>query len=347
MSKQSAKLKTKIVQKINDFIQEKQVPGLAFGLIDNNNPILVDGFGLENVEHQIPVTPDSVFSIASITKVFTATAVFQLIEQGKLKLTDTLGQHLPHLPKAWHPVQIHHILCHQSGIKSYTEVEAYWKSTRLDLPKDHILELVADLPIQFEPGARQAYDNTGYYLLGYLIEKLSEKSYGDYLKQAIFAPLGMAQTEVNDPYKIIPGRANGYTHKNRVIQNAEYYSPTGTYSAGMMVSSITYLIKFNSSLYTDKLLSEDSRRLMWTPRPSQANNEAQFNYVLGYGWFLVTTENGRLFAGHNGNMVGFCSSFTHFIKEKITVIALYNYDLISIPHELPHQIVEMYLGIRD
>ncbi len=337
---------TQIEDNIHQFMQEKQIPGLAFGLIDDGNPIFVKGFGLANVEHQVPVTADTVFSIASITKLFTATAVFQLIEQDKLKLTDTLGQHLPHLPKTWHPIQIHYILCHQSGIKSYTEVEAYWKTTRLDLPNDSILDLVAELPLQFEPGTRQAYDNTGYYLLGYLIEKISGQTYGDFLKEHIFEPLGMHSTQANDPYKIIPHRSSGYTQKGGAIKNAEYYSPTGTYAGGVVVSSLNDLIAFNHSLYSDQLLTQASRELLWTPHPSIENNESQFNYALGYGWFLVTTENGRKFAGHNGSMVGFCSSFSHFLEDKITVIALYNYDLITLPHELPHQIVEMHLGDR-
>lgn len=334
-------LTTQIDQIIQTTVTNQQIPGLAIGVVHNGEPIIVRGYGLANVEHQLPTTPDTVFSIASITKLFTATAVFQLIERGKLTLTDSLGQHLPDLPQAWQNVQIEQILCHQSGIKNYTETEAYWKSTRLDISKQDILDLVSDLPLQFNAGTRYAYDNTGFYLLGLLIEKISGQAYGDYLKTHIFDPLQMHNTQANDPYTIIPNRASGYTLTGNVLKNAEYYSPSGTYSAGVVVSTVNDLIRFSNSLYSDQLLSQSSRTQMWTPHPSQENNEAKMQFQVGYGWFLVEGINGRIFAGHNGGMVGFASSFTHYLDNKLTLIALYNIDTVTVPHALTNEIASL------
>lgn len=330
---------------VQEVMTERQVPGVAVGVVRGDVPLLLKGYGYANVEHQVPVTVDTLFGIASVTKLFTGTAVFQLIEQGKLKLTDTIGQHLPSLPKAWQPITIHHLLAHQSGIKSYTEVAAYWETTRLDISRKQILALVADLPLQFEPGERYAYDNTGYYLLGLLIEAVSGQSYGDFLRQHIFTPLGMTQTRPNDPYAIVPNRAAGYTVNGSDLQNAEYYSPSGTYSAGVLLSSVHDLAQFAQALYTDKLLSAESRELMWTVQLSQAQNELKMQFQMGYSWFYVMGGK-RPFYGHNGGMVGFNSAFLHYPDDKTTVIALYNSDTVGEPHALCTKVAEAFLHLQ-
>jgi CubicO group peptidase (beta-lactamase class C family) len=325
-------------------LESQPVAGLALGLFNAGEPIFCQGYGFANLEHQVPVTPDTVFSIASITKLFTGTAVFQLVEQGKLKLTDTLGSYLPNLPKAWQPIQLHHLLAHQSGIKSYTEVPEYWETTRLDISREEILALVADLPLQFTPGERYGYDNTGYYLLGLLIEAVSGQTYGDYLQQHVFAPLQMNRTRVNDPYAIVPGRATGYNVVGGKLQNAEYYSPSGTYSAGVLLSTVNDLARFGASLYSNNLLTEASRQQMWTPHLSQAQNELKNHFSVGYSWFMVEPPGKRPFIGHNGGMVGFASAFIHFRAERLTAVALYNTDTIAEPHALCQEIVEIYLS---
>ncbi|WP_420627467.1 serine hydrolase domain-containing protein [Candidatus Leptofilum sp.] len=333
-----------IDQLVQDWLAGRETAGLALGLFREGETIFSQGYGFANLEHQIPVTPDTPFAIASVTKLFTATAVFQLIEQDKLSLSDPIGGYLPALPQAWQPIQIHHILAHQSGIKSYTEVPEYWETTRLDISREQILALVADLPLQFAPGERQAYDNTGYYLLGLLIEAVSGQSYGDFLKQHIFSPLGMSQTQVNDPYAIVPGRAAGYSVEAGRLRNAEFYSASNTFSAGVLLSTVNDLGRFAALLHTDQLLSASSRRQMWTPHLSQAQNELKNHFSLGYGWFLVEPPGKRPFIGHNGSMMGFASSFTHFVAERVTAVALYNVDTVSEPHALAHQAAEIYLS---
>lgn len=337
-------IRIEITKFVEATMKAQVIPGLALGLVTDDEVIFNEGYGLANVEHQIPVTPDTVFSIASVTKLFTATAVFQLIEQGKLNLTDPIGDHLPDLPEQWQPVQIHHLLAHQSGIKSYTEVPAYWDTTRLDVPREAILDLVADLPLQFAPGARHAYDNTSYYLLGLLIEAVSGQTYGDFLQERIFAPVGMTRTQVNDPYAVVPGRAAGYSVEGNTLRNAAYYSPSGTFSAGVLLSTVRDLSRFGASLHTDQLLTGASRQQMWTPHLSQAQNELKNYFAMGYGWFLVEPPGKRPFIGHNGGMVGFASSLTHFVEEKVTAVALYNIDTIPEPHALAHEAAELYLA---
>lgn len=325
-------------------MKRQPIAGLALGLFQDDEPIFNRGYGFANLEHQVPVTPDTVFSIASVTKLFTGTAVFQLIEQGKLNLTDPIGDYLPNLPEAWRPIQLHHLLAHQSGIKSYTEVPDYWEMTRLDKSHEQVLALVADLQLQFAPGERYAYDNTGYYLLGLLIEAVSERPYGDFLQEHIFVSLGMTRTRINDPYAVVPGRAAGYSVHDGQLRKAEFYSASNTFSAGVLLSTVNDLARFGATLYTDKLLNATSRQLMGTPHLSQAQNELKLHFSVGYSWFRVTPPGKRPFIGHNGGMVGFATAFTHFPDEKITAVALYNVDNIAEPHALAHEAVELYLA---
>ena len=332
-----------VTQFVLEKLKENHVPGCSIAILRDGEVQLMMGFGLANVEHDVPASAETVYEIASITKLFTATAIMQLVQAGKLKLSDPITSHLPDLPTAWSAVTIRHILTHQSGIKSYTAVDAYWDTTRLDISRSAILDLVRDLPLQFTPGTRQAYDNTGYYLLGLLIEAVSGESYGDYLRRHVFAPLGMDDTRVNDPYEIVPRRASGYSVENKTVRNKVYYSPSGTFSAGVLLSTVVDLAKYAQSLYGDVLLSEPMRRLMWEGVVSAEKNELANNFQLGLGWFLVDWKDGRTFAGHNGSIVGFASAFAHFLDDRTTVIVLGNSDQLSAPQLLGFEVADLLL----
>ncbi|MEM7343982.1 MAG: serine hydrolase domain-containing protein [Chloroflexota bacterium] len=322
-------------------MEKHHIPGLSVGLLQRDKLLFTKCYGYANTELSVPTSQNTVFAIASITKLFTATAVMMLAEAGLVAIDEPISRYLTTLPPAWSDITIRQILAHQSGIRSYTAVDAYWKSTRLDISKEEILKLVSDHPLDFQPGEKHAYDNTGYYLLGLLIEMVSGMSYGDYLATQIFEPLEMTATRVNDPYQIVEGRAAGYTHQSGVVKNTEYYSPSGTFSAGVLLSTVEDLAKWSQTLYTNQLLSAESRKSMWTPHRSKIENEDTFNFVMGLGWFLVNTQ-GDQFAGHNGSMVGFSSSFSHFFESKLTVIMLCNMDQINMPHEIAHGVVARY-----
>ncbi|MCZ7547194.1 MAG: beta-lactamase family protein [Anaerolineae bacterium] len=233
-----------ISARIQEAMDRHRIPGLSIAVVQDGAPRLVAGFGMANVELSAPATPDTVYEIASVTKLFTATAVMRLVEEGLVALDEPIATYLPDLPSAWRPVTVRHCLAHQSGIRNYTSVPAYWDTTRLDLPRADILRLVSDLPLDFAPGARWSYDNTGYYLLGFLIERVSGLSYGAYLERHIFRPLGMEATRVNDPAALVPNRAAGYTVREGALQNAPYYSPSGTFSAGVLLSTVADMARW-------------------------------------------------------------------------------------------------------
>ncbi len=200
-----------LARSIDDYvlgvIQKRHIPGVSVAIVKNGKLLQAKGYGLANVELSVPATEKTVYQLASVTKQFTATAIMMLVEQGKLGLGDKISKHLPDLPAAWKEVTIRHLLNHTSGIKSYTSVKDFFKTARKDYTHREILDLVAKDPLEFAPGEKWRYCNTGYFLLGMIIEKVSGKTYGEFLDERIFKPLGMTQTRVNDLHAIIPNRA--------------------------------------------------------------------------------------------------------------------------------------------
>ncbi|MBD2530737.1 beta-lactamase family protein [Nostoc flagelliforme FACHB-838] len=333
---------------IRDAMTQNQIPGLSIAVVQEGEPVLVQGYGLANIEHSVLATEHTVYEIASVGKTFTATAVMMLVEQGIISLEDTMpaavnyADYLDYLPLTWQNVTIGHILSHQSGIPSYTDAPNYWEITHLNLSKSEILALVTHLPLKFQPGEFTAYDNTGYYLLGLILEKVTGQSYGDLLRDRIFAPLGMNATVMNDPSDIVPHRAAGYRLSNSKLVNKPYYSPSVTYSAGGQLSSVEDMVKWEQALCGGTLLKQSTLNKMWTPHfPNQGGDWEKLRYVAGLGWWVLNYGDRRV-VGHNGSILGFASNITRFIDDKITVILLCNLDKISRPDAIAKKIAEYY-----
>lgn len=320
---------------IASFAQKWHIPGLSVAAVRGPDLLWATGWGLADVEWGIPATAETVYEIASITKIFTTTAVLRLVEAGHIQLDDRLHQHLPDLPAAWQGVTIRHCLAHQSGLPSYTETDAYWKTTRLDVSRTELVGYVAQLPLLSAPGQRYRYDNTGFYLLGLLIEQVSGQAYGAFVVEQIARPLGLHDTVANDPYALVSRRAHGYTYDAALaaVRHKPYYSATGTFSAGVLLSSAADLALLAQQLHSDRWLSAASRQLMRTPHPSAEGNERALSFSVGLGWFFVDHPRGR-FMGHNGGIQGFCSAFIHLLERDLTLVLLCNQDQVADPHDL-------------
>lgn len=331
---------------IDDYIQtimiKEHIPGLSVAVVQNGEPVLLKGYGLANVEHAVPATKNTVYEIASIGKTFTATVTIMLVEEGVISLNNFIVDYLDNPPEAWHPVTVKHILSHQSGIPRYTDAENYWDITRLDLSKAEILALISDLPLKFAPGEFSAYDNTGYYLLGLMLEKVTGQPYGEVVRDRIFAPLGMNATIMNDPAIIVVHRAAGYRWLNGALRNKPYYSPSVTYSAGGQLSSVEDMVKWERALFSETLLKQSTLDMMWTPHPSARENEwEKLRYAAGLGWFVLNYGDRRV-VGHNGSILGFATNITRFIDDKITVILFCNLDRIVRPDAIAKEIAGYY-----
>ncbi|HZS08833.1 MAG TPA: serine hydrolase domain-containing protein [Blastocatellia bacterium] len=308
---------------VDEFVQKqmeaRHIPGVSVAVVQDGKVVLAKGYGMANVELSSPATENTVYQLASVTKQFTATAIMMLVEDGKISLDDKLTKILDGLPAAWDGVTVRHLLNHTSGIRSYTSVPDFFKTARKDYKKEEIIKLVTDAPMEFAPGEKWNYNNTGYFLLGMIIEKVSGKEYGAFLSERIFQPLGMTSTRVNDLTEVIKNRAQGYTWNNGRLRNGEYLSPTQPFSAGALVSTVLDLAKWDAALYTEKLLRRASLDQMWTP--TKLNDGKTQDYGFGWGVDVYRTRK-RL--SHGGGIQGFSTFITRFVDDKLTVIVLVN-----------------------
>jgi CubicO group peptidase (beta-lactamase class C family) len=308
---------------IDDFVEARRaqmnVPGVSVAVVKDGKIVKARGYGLANVELNVSATADTVYQYASVTKQFTAAAILLLAEDGKLSLDDPASKHLDNAPDTWKKVTIRHLLNHTSGIKSYTSLFGFARNTRKDYDPDELIGLVRDLPLEFEPGEKFSYNNTGYFLLGLVIEKVSGKKYGDFLENRIFAPLEMTTARVNDRAEIIPNRAAGYHLVGRKLVNAEFVSPSQPFAAGALVGTVRDLAKWDAALYGDKLVKPATRQVMWTA--TKLNDGTTQDY--GFGWSLGELR-GRRFVGHGGGIFGFSTVIMRFLEDRLTVIVLMN-----------------------
>ncbi len=286
-------------------------------VMQKNKLVLRKAYGLADREWNIPNTPETHFEIGSATKQFTAASILQLIEQGKLNLDDKLSKFLPNFPKG-DSVTIHMLLNHTSGIASYTSQPQFINLATLSWPKDSIIAFISSKPYMFSPGTRFQYNNSGYFLLGCLIEKISGLSYNDYLRKNIFDKLGMSQSGLNKVDSILPMRARGYSMIGKKIVNADAISMAWPFSAGALFSTVDDLYKWDRALYGTTILSEASKQKMFSPGK---NN---------YGFRIIIDSLGdhpRIW--HNGSIPGFLSNISRYVNDDVCVIVLANTSVIQ------------------
>lgn len=304
---------------IENQLKQRNVPGLSLAVARDGQIERAKGYGLADVELNVPATVRTVYQWASVSKQFTAEAIMLLARDGKLRLEDTIAKHYADAPEAWSKITIRHLLNHTSGIKSYTSLPNFFATIRKDYKPDELIGLVRDLPLEFEPGEKWNYNNTGYYLLGLVIEKVSGKSYAEFLAERIFKPVGMTTARVNDQFEIIPSRATGYDNRSNSLWRSEFVSPTQPFSAGALVGTVLDLAKWDAALYTDKLLPTSDHHEMWTP--TKLNDGKTTPY--GYGWQTGDLR-GHRYVGHGGGIHGFSTYILRLLDDKLTVIVLMN-----------------------
>ncbi len=310
---------------ITQTIKENKIPGLSLAVVKDGELVFSNGYGFINLEHSIPTTETSIFSIASITKSFTALAVMILVESGKITLDKSIDTYLSDLPDSWEGITIRQLLNHTSGISSFTSHEKIpcpvGKDLRNYVRGDAIKE-VACLPLDFNPGEDWAYGDTGYYLLGMLIEKITNLKYEVFLQESILIPLGMEHTRLISYEDIIPNRADGYSYSDYSFHLAPRFE-VDEFSNGGLVSNATDMAKLHLAFTSEILLKKQSQDQMWT-NTKLNNGKIIPSYGLGFG---LTPFQGRKRIGHNGGGgLGFATALAHFPEEGITIIVLANSD---------------------
>lgn len=269
---------------LNEYIHSNE-PGASLAVMKNNEIVHSAGYGLANVEWGIPNTPTTVFRIASITKQFTAIAIMMLAEEGKLSPEDSITKFLSDYPTSGHTVTIHHLLTHTSGLWDMTNDVDFMRDSRLDHTPAELMATFSRTPFDFAPGEKYAYSNSGYILLGMIIEKISGMSYAEFIQTRIFTPLNMTQSSYLSNEPIILKRASGYTRdQDNTLLNAPYVSMTYPYAAGSLGSTGLDLLKWYQGLNTlvsaETLAKMRSRTLL--------NDGTLSDY--GYGWIIGEFE---------------------------------------------------------
>ncbi|HEX5758124.1 MAG TPA: serine hydrolase [Thermoanaerobaculia bacterium] len=294
-------------------------PGAAAIVVDDGKVLLREGYGLANLELGVPIEPEMVFRIGSVTKQFTAVAALLLVAEGKLALDDEIIEYLPDYPTGGRKITVEHLLTHTSGIKSYTALPEWLPRRREDLTVPQMIALFKDQPMDFAPGEKWAYNNSGYFLLGAVLEKASGQSYEELLRSRIFAPLGMKRTGYGHVEPILPGRVAGYQRGRQGWVNAPYLSMTQPYAAGSLVSTVDDLALWNAALDGGQLLPRAALARAWTPYKLRGGKATGY----GYGWGIVDWR-GHHFEEHGGGIDGFQSYVLREPREGLFVAVLSN-----------------------
>ncbi|MFQ3280595.1 serine hydrolase domain-containing protein [Reinekea sp.] len=299
--------------------------------------ISVNGYGYANYEHLVRNTPKSKFCIASISKQFTAAAIYILIEKGHLKSDDTIADYLPNLPATWRPVIINQLLSHTSGIPDYVGF-VDWRSTGKYLHSPlEIVGLVSEKALDFSPGSKFSYCGTGYLLLGMLIEAVSGVSYSEFLQKNIFDRLALNDTGVLPSSRLLPHRAYGYEVIAGSIENEDGFDMSFAFAAGNLYSTVEDLHCWSKAFFSGKVVSDASLQKMMTP----TSVFSEYGSGLEIGLFR-----NRPVIGHKGGIGNFSSIIQNFTSDDLKVIVLSNVETINLPKldEMALKLADLVLG---
>ncbi len=312
--------------------------GLSIAVARGNATILSKGYGFADLEHEVAATDASLFRIASVTKQYTAAAIMKLAEQGKLGLDADVTTYIEY-PTQGRTVTIRHLLTHTSGIKSYTDVTAHEEPTAGDIAPEKVLDPVRDLPFDFEPGTAWAYNNTGYHLLGMIIEKISGVPYAQYLQDEFFTPLNLTRTRYDVASDIIPGRARGYRLLDGKAANAAYINMRVPFSSGGLLATAGDLVAWQLALVGGKVVSPHSYTQMTTPATLTDGSPTDYGFGL-----RMRDLDGHPCIMHGGGINGFNAVLAYYTEEKLSVAVISNSE--SVPSSLvAGEIARAALGI--
>jgi CubicO group peptidase (beta-lactamase class C family) len=308
---------------VDDYVRaemnRQHVPGLALAVLTNGVVARAAGYGPANVELNVPVRTDTVFQIQSVTKTFTATAVMIMVEGGKVTLDDKLAKYFDGSPESWNGITVRHLLTHTSGIKDFINEPTV--DLRKDILPEDVIDSLRRRALNFPPGEKYAYSNTGYHLLGMIIRKVTGQYWDEFLRERVFQPLGMDETRVISWSEVITNRADGYLWEGGHLRNGHFIAPTILgYAGGGLRSTVRDLAKWDAALCTDQLLKHSTLEQMWTPAKLNSGKDSTY----GFGWATEQVQ-GHRFIGHTGaHGTGFKSARARFVDDKLTVIVLTN-----------------------
>ena len=306
-------------------VYASEAPGVAVLVKRGDEILLREGYGLADMELGVSIEPEMVFRLGSITKQFSAVAIMMMVEEGRLRLDQPLAEMLPDYPDVYDSkVTLEHLLTHTSGIPSYTGMQEFWQSARKDHSVAEMLDYFDEKELEFEPGEKWVYNNSGYFLLGAILEEVSGKTYSEVMDELIFGPLGLEKTSYGDPTRVTPGRVEGYQFIDGEYRVADFISMTAPYAAGSLLSNVDDLALWKDALQKayeggQGPLSKASLDQMWTEH--HLADESEVDY--GFGWQLGEMQGMRVIH-HGGGIHGFSTHALWLPEPDIFVAVLSN-----------------------
>jgi CubicO group peptidase (beta-lactamase class C family) len=294
------------------------LPGLSVAVIDRGKVVALKGYGYADPNDKTPATEKTIYGLASVTKPFTAAAILLLVQDGKLSLDTPARTLLPELPATWSAITVRHLLTHTSGAPAYTSEPTYAAHETEAMKPAQVLAPVFRRPLNFPPGQQMDYSNTGYFLLGLILERASGRTYDDFLRQRMWVPLGMADTCLDGPAVVNRQRAVGHVFK-RGWQRASLTHPSQSFSAGGLVTTVADMVKWELALRDGRVVSKELQRQMFSPGKLNDGRETQY----GFGWYLRRIG-GHAIAGHPGAITGYSAGYFRCLDCDLAVIALTN-----------------------
>lgn len=320
------------------------IAGLSVAVVRGADTLLHRGYGLVDLEWNVATPEDASasYEIGSVTKQFTAAAILLLVEEGKLDLDTDFTEYLPDFDARGHEVPLRRLLDHTSGIRGYTEMPVFGEIRMERLPRDTLVSLVEAEPFDFEPGTAQIYNNSAYFLLGMIIEEVSEQSYADFVAEHLFGPAGMDDSYYCSERQVRQGRAHGYDSGPDGLVRKAYLDHTWPYAAGSLCSTVGDLAAWNRALHGGGILRPESYELMTTPAPLRDGTE--LSYAMGLG---VGERNGYRTLGHGGGINGFLADLAWVPEQGLTIAVLQNAAASPGPGTLTSAVLDLVLGPRS
>ncbi len=316
---QSPRLAAFVDSIASEYIEAGTLAGMSVGVVQGSETLLMGTYGHADLEWGVPMPRNAIHEIGSVTKQFTSVAVLMLWQQGKIDLDADMSTYLPEFDTQGRAVTVRRLMDHTSGIKGYTEMGSFGALATQDFSRDTLLALVGAEPFDFEPGTALIYNNSGFFLLGLIIEKVSGQSYSDYLEQNVFPKAAMDDSSYCSNSVVLKNRAHGYQASQRGLQRAPYLNHLWPYAAGSLCSTVGDLIAWNRALHGGEVLPEEAYRLLVTPEPLE--DGTTLRYAKGITQHVGP---GGPMIGHGGGINGFLSESRYYTEEDAIVVVLVN-----------------------
>lgn len=319
---------------IQHMMNKQKVVGLSLAVIKDGQPVVNKGYGLANVELNVPVTSETVIRLGSVSKQFFSTAIMKLVEEGKVTIEDPIHKFFPDAPETWRPIKVKNLLSHTSGLQR--EGPAY-DNFKIQSDLD-IIKSAYNLPLDYKTGEKYQYCNLGYFMLAEIIKQVSGMPWQDYVHDKLFVPAGMNNSYVTDFYLIIPNRASGYMHHHDTLVNAD--PMYAIRPSGGFLSTSSDMIKWEKTIREEKtILKKENWKKLWQPFIKMSDKSDSKEYY-GFGWAIAEYK-GHKIVVHGGSNSGFRSVFIRFVEDDLSIVILTNTSEAN-PHDIGFALADYY-----